>query len=372
MLSNPDWYHIKEIRNIDSPALVIFKDRVQHNIQQMIKMVDGDTNRLMPHIKTYKIAEVIKMQKASGINRFKCATIAEAELLGMSGAGSALLAYQPSEVKLHRLVQLTEAYPDTRFSTLIDNKSSAEMMNSLLKEKALTLDVYIDINNGNNRTGITPDQSLDLYEYCLGLKTVNVKGLHIYDGHIRNPDIGERREVCNKDFADVIALTENLEKKYGIIPEIIAGGSPTFPIHATRPNVICSPGTTLFWDAGYGSRFRDMPFLTSAVLVTRVVSNPAKRTFCLDLGHKAIASENSLDNRVVFLNVNDLKPVGHSEEHLVVESTGNSEINIGDVIYGLPYHICPTTALYSEVPVVEDQHIVDHWEVIARNRKINY
>jgi D-serine deaminase-like pyridoxal phosphate-dependent protein len=372
MVSRPDWYSLKEIMSIDSPALVIFKDRVQHNIQQMIKMVDGDTNRLMPHIKTYKIAEVIKMQMASGINRFKCATIAEAELLGMTGAGYALLAYQPSDVKLKRLVQLINAYPDTGFAALIDNRSSAEMIDSILRKQDLSLDVYIDINNGNNRTGVTPDQALDLYAHCLGLNAVKIQGLHVYDGHIRNADVRERKKACDRDFAEVISLTDKLEKKYGIIPEIIAGGSPTFPIHATRPHVICSTGTTLFWDAGYGTRFRDMPFLTSAVLVTRVVSNPAERIYCLDLGHKAVASENSLENRVVFLNVRGLKPTGHSEEHLVVENTENSEICVGDVIYGLPYHICPTAALYNEVPVVEGQQIIGHWEVIARNRKINY
>jgi D-serine deaminase-like pyridoxal phosphate-dependent protein len=79
-----------------------------------------------------------------------------------------------------------------------------------------------------------------------------------------------------------------------------------------------------------------------------------------------------LDNRIIFLNINGLKPIGQSEEHLVVENTKNLEINIGDVMYGLPYHICPTTALYDEVAVVENQHIVSKWEVIARNRKINY
>ncbi len=372
MVSLPDWYYLKEIADIDSPSLVVFKDRVEQNIQQMIKMVDGHTDRLMPHIKTYKIAEVIKMQIESGINRFKCATIAEAELLGMSGAGNALLAYQPSHVKLPRLIHLINAYPETVFATLVDNKSSAKMIDSSLSEQNLTLDVYIDIDNGNNRTGINPGQALDLYGYCLELKAINIKGLHVYDGHIRNADPEDRKKACDNDFANVVSLANKLEKKYGINPEIIAGGSPTFPVHASRPQVICSPGTTLFWDAGYGSRFRDMPFLPSAVLVTRVVSNPTQGIYCLDLGHKAVASENPLVNRVVFLNITGLKPIGHSEEHLVVENTENHEINIGDVLYGLPYHICPTTALYNEVAVAENQHIIGYWEVIARNRKINF
>ena len=371
MNSSRDWYTLKEIEKIDSPALVIFKDRVSMNIRQMINMV-GDPMRLMPHIKTYKIAEVIKMQMESGINRFKCATVAEAELLGMTGAQNALLAYQPSNVKLKRLIQLKKAYPGTGFSTLIDNKSSADMIDSLLKEQGESIDVYIDLNNGNNRTGIHPEKALDLYTYCIDLRAINIKGLHVYDGHIRNEDPRERKIECDKDFEMVTSLVNALKKKYGISPEIIAGGSPTFPMHAARENVICSPGTTLFWDAGYGSKFKDLPFQTSAVLVTRIVSNPSEGLYCLDLGHKAVASENSLENRVFFLNAKDLNPVGHSEEHLVVKTTKENKLSVGDVIYGLPYHVCPTTALYNEGIVVEDRQIIDHWEVVARNRKINY
>lgn len=372
MASSPEWYNIKDIGDIDTPALLIFKDRVKHNIQQMINMVGRDPNRLMPHIKTYKIAEVIKMQLESGIIRFKCATIAEAELLGMSGAKDALLAYQPSEVKMRRLIQLISAYPETKFSTIIDNKTSADMIDTSLMAQGKTMDVYIDVNNGNNRTGIIPEEALNLYGYCLDLEAINAKGLHVYDGHIRNTDPAERKKACDKDFAVVISLVDNLKKKYGVSPEIIAGGSPTFPIHAARDNVICSPGTTLFWDAGYGSRFQDMTFKTSAVLISRISSNPSEGRYCLDLGHKAVASENALENRVVFLNVDGLKPVGHSEEHLVVNNTSSMKLDVGDVIYGLPYHICPTTALYNEVVVVENQQIIDRWEVLARNRKINY
>ena len=365
------WYQIDEVHQIDSPALVFFRDRIKHNIDQMIEIA-GDPARLMPHIKTYKMSEIVKMQMDSGINMFKCATIAEAELLGLTHTREALLAYQPSEVKTARLIELIKNYPGTRYSTIIDNADSAEMIQAACAANNIVLDVYLDINNGNNRTGIIPDKAFGLFCQCLEHKAINMVGLHVYDGHIRVPDFDERKKICDQDYKPLQDLISSLQEKINFNPKIIAGGSPTFPVHALRKNVICSPGTTLLWDAGYGSRFKDMPFLPAAVLITRVVSNPEKDIFCLDLGHKSIASENPLENRVRFLNNQGLEPVGHSEEHFVIENTKNISLNIGDELYGLPYHICPTTALYNEVLIAENHKIIDHWEVLARKRKINF
>lgn len=366
-----EWYYLEDARLIDSPALIIFKRGVQENIETMIRIA-GSADRLMPHVKTYKLAEVISMQTAAGIRKFKCATLAEAELLGIARASEALLAHQPSEIKINRLADLVRNYPETKFSTLIDNLHTAEMIDGVLRSKGVIMDIYLDINNGNNRTGTVPEKAFDLYAQCLNLKSINMAGLHVYDGHIRHADPEERKKACDHDYKPVAQLFHDLLKRLDVNPRIIAGGSPTFQIHAQRENVICSPGTTLFWDAGYASQFQDLPFRPAAVLVTRVISRPAEGLLCLDLGHKAVASENPISNRVRFLNAEGLEPVSHSEEHLVVKNMHNLPLHPGDVLYGLPYHICPTTALYSEVLVSEGRKIVDRWEVIARNRKINY
>ena len=309
---------------------------------------------------------------AAGIRQFKCATIAEAEMLGMVKASKALLAYQPSEVKIKRLIQLIRNYPDTRYAAIIDNQQNAEMINRFLEEHGIVLDVYIDINNGNNRTGIIPSKALELYRSALDLKAINLRGLHVYDGHIRDHNPNDRKKACDQAYEPVGKLIQILQTEFDLQPEIIAGGSPTFTIHAVRGNVICSPGTTLFWDAGYASTFPDLPFLPAATVITRVVSKPAAGLLCLDLGHKAIASENPIDKRVTFLNIVGLVPTGHSEEHLVVKNTENVPLNTGDLLYGIPYHICPTTALYNEVMIAQGHKIIDHWEVLARARKINY
>jgi len=78
-----NWFEIKNISELDSPALVIFPERVKHNIRLAVDMV-GDVSRLRPHIKTNKSPDVAKLMLNAGITKFKCATIAEAVLIGNS------------------------------------------------------------------------------------------------------------------------------------------------------------------------------------------------------------------------------------------------------------------------------------------------
>ncbi|HYC84022.1 MAG TPA: D-TA family PLP-dependent enzyme, partial [Chryseosolibacter sp.] len=149
---------------------------------------------------------------------------------------------------------------------------------------------------------------------------------------------------------------------------IVAGGTPTFSIHCKRKTVECSPGTFIYWDKGYEQTLTEQQYHFAGLVMARVISKPAPKTICLDLGHKAIASENPLQQRVYFLNGQDLEPVGHSEEHMVFKC--QKEYGIGDVLYGVPHHICPTVALHDQASVVEKQTVTDHWYNISRNRKI--
>lgn len=104
-------------------------------------------------------------------------------------------------------------------------------------------------------------------------------------------------------------------------------------------------------------------------MVTRVISIPDADTICTDLGHKSIAAENPFP-RVYFLNLPGAEPIGQSEEHLMLRVPDTSLFAVGDVLYGVPVHICPTVALYDVAKVVENGRITDTWRIIARGRKI--
>jgi D-serine deaminase-like pyridoxal phosphate-dependent protein len=153
------------------------------------------------------------------------------------------------------------------------------------------------------------------------------------------------------------------------VPRLVAGGTPTFPIHARRGDVESSPGTCVFWDAGYAFKLPDLPFLPAALVLARVISKPGPNRLCLDLGHKSIAAEMP-PPRVQFLNLKDAVPVLHSEEHLVLETPRSNDLNLGDCLYGVPWHICPTVALHAEAVVIENGMSAGRWPVVARDRRL--
>ncbi len=89
------WYRISNPDEVFSPALLIWPDRIDDNIRKMIEIA-GDPGMLRPHVKTHKMPEIVMLQMKRGINKFKCATIAEAEMVSACGAQDVLLAYQPA------------------------------------------------------------------------------------------------------------------------------------------------------------------------------------------------------------------------------------------------------------------------------------
>ncbi len=359
-----NWYYIENIHELDSPALIVFPERIKHNIQLAINMV-GDVKRLRPHVKTHKSADVAQLVMQADINKFKCATIAEAEMLAQCKAKDVLLAYQPSGPKLFRLLALIQKYPSTKFSCLVDNVKTAREQAALFEQNKLQLQVYLDINVGMNRSGIVPGKAVDLYNQCEELKGISIIGLHAYDGHIRNKDFAERKKACDAAYEKVEALNKTLK-----LSTIIAGGSPAFSIHCKRENVECSPGTFIYWDKTYTDYCPEQKFLTAAVLLTRVISKPSPGRICVDLGHKSVASENEITKRVYFLNAEELVPVSQSEEHLVLETSNDQQYEPGDILYGLPFHICPTVALYERVYTIENGKISEEWKTTARDRKL--
>jgi D-serine deaminase-like pyridoxal phosphate-dependent protein len=178
----------------------------------------------------------------------------------------------------------------------------------------------------------------------------------------------QRTVETDRDFAPVLSLQSALGAEGFERPVIVAGGSPSFAVHARHNGRECSPGTCIFWDKGYSDICREQPFEPAAVLITRVVSLPTDTRICLDLGHKAVAAENELGRRVYFPEAPELVPVGQSEEHLVMEAPTGHPYCPGDLLYGIPYHICPTVALYDKLVVVEDGEAIGFWEVAARHR----
>ena len=363
------WYEAEQEGNIPSPALLLYPDRVRQNIRTMIRMA-GTPDRLWPHVKTHKTSEILKLQMEEGIRKFKCATIAEAEMVASCGADQVLLAIQPTGPNIGRMFRLRKKYPATEISAIVDHEEIIRSISSEAEKYGVETRLWLDINCGMDRTGIIPgEEALHLYTLINHLPFLKAGGLHPYDGHIHEAELSVRRKLNHNCYAPVSELIRSI-KSHGLpIPSIIAGGTPTMGIFSEMDKLELSPGTSVLWDQGYGDAYREMEFVPAAALLTRVISRPNKNLITIDLGTKAIASEMP-HPRVRLLGIGEYTVKSHWEEHMVIETPEAGRFKPGDVLYGIPYHICPTVARYETWQVIENHQLKGQWPIIARNRTI--
>lgn len=377
IMAQPEWFEITNIQALDSPSLLIYAERVRHNIARMIER-SGGTERLIPHIKTNKMPAVVEMMLQAGISRFKCATIAEAEMLAMTGANYVVIAHQLVPPKTARLLALKQQYPDVFFASLLDNADTAQQHSDFFTANNTVSDVLLDVNNGMNRSGAPlGEATFVLYKHISGLPHVRLHGLHAYDGHIRSVNFDERKSSVESGFSEVEALCQKITAWQGTPPMVIAGGTPAFSVHSAHLERFRSPGTCVLWDWGYAVILPEQEYEYAALVLTRIISKPHEGLISVDMGHKAVAAENPIERRIRFLNLTHYELLSQSEEHSVLRIS-NAELwerlQVGDALYGVPYHVCPTVNLYDEAYWVEESPegitVTGVKDVLARRRRI--
>jgi D-serine deaminase-like pyridoxal phosphate-dependent protein len=368
--SNP-WYLVANVDQVPSPALLVYPDRAAENIRRMVRFAGG-AERLRPHAKTHKMAEVARLQMAAGIHKFKCSTLAEAEMLAGVGAQDILLAFPQVGPNVDRFARLAVAFPTITWSTVADDLGLLHSLSRAFASAGVRLQVLLDIDNGMHRSGIEPGPAaVELYRQIAKLPGLEPGGLHVYDGHIRDLDLAVRAANIHRAFEPIDELRKQLTDQGCAVPRVVAGGSGSFPVHARRSDLECSPGTGVFWDLNYRSKFPESDFLYAALLLARVISKPGPNRLCVDLGYKAVSPDNPYP-RVEFLNLSAASVLNHSEEHLALETDDADRFAVGDALYGVPYHVCPTVALYQEAVVVKDGVAGERWPIAARARRLTY
>jgi len=364
-----NWFEIHNPQDVTTPALLLYPDRIRSNLQQLVQQA-GDVARLRPHIKTHKLAPIVRLKLELGIHKFKTATLVETQMVAAAGGSDVLLAYQPVGPNLPLLIDLLQRYPQTRVSTLIDDPACAEQLADLAAAAGVSVGVFLDLNVGMNRSGIAPnDRAFDLYQQLTRSAGLEVRGLHAYDGHIRAPEMESRRREWQVVADHVQAFRDRLIAAGYPVPSIVAGGSSTSGLWLEVPTTEVGAGTAALWDYGQLQTCPESPLLPAAVLLARVISRPQDDLICLDLGHKAVAAEMP-QPRVHWFGLAEAQPVLQSEEHLVLRTPHAAQLPPGSLLYGLPYHICPTTALYDEVWHVEQHRATGRWPVTARHRQL--
>ncbi len=354
-----------------SPALLIFMDCVRANLTRMLGYMGGDPNRWRPHLKTTKTPDVWRELILSGVRNFKCATPREAEvllaLLGDMAVNDAdlLAAYPLVGPNLERIAALAADHPATTVSVLSEDSERAERIPE-------HLGVFVDINPQMNRTGI-PMADLAGITAVARAAGPRLRGLHFYDGHVRDPEVDTRRRRCWELYDGLVEILRELERGGLSIGELITSGTAAFLYGLSHPGLQdlahpvhrVSPGTVVFHDAFSDDLLQDVELQPAAVVFTRVVSCPAPGLVTCDAGSKSIAAEAG-DPVAFVLGHPHLVAQKPSEEHLPLRIDDGPAPGRGTELLLVPRHVCPTVNLAETALVIEsgsDPRVV---EIAAR------
>lgn len=365
-------FRLPEAARILTPALLIDRDRVQHNIATTLHLLGGDPNRWRPHVKTAKLGYVMRMLVEEGVRQFKCATGLELSVACQAGAQDVLVAYPLVGANAASVRQIAEQHRSVAVSVLVEDESQ------IAQWSGSSVSVFIDVNPGMNRTGVPDDQADGILRLSNSISAsgLQFRGLHYYDGHLAKYAMAERCKTAHLGYERLMNVVHTLTSPSVEVPEVITAGTPAFPCglsfspFSRAPFVHrVSPGTVVYCDATSLSQLPEYDYLPAAIVMTRVVSHPAPGIITCDAGHKTVSADAGVPTCTV-LGHPELEPLGPSEEHLPMRvAEGAAGPAIGELLYLVPRHVCPTVNNFDDAVIISDRKLIAVESVSARGRE---
>ncbi len=350
--------------------MLLFEDAVDHNIRSVCELAGGAGN-LFTHVKTHKSEAITRKQIAVGIDSFKCATLAELEMVLHTGARRVILAYPQTQAgKIERLLDLVSSHPEAWIATIAGAPRHVQLLGEVAAGREQRLPVMLDLDPGMHRTGVAIGrEAAELYRAIDERPFLQPAGLHAYDGHdvFCRPD--DRAQAAQRHIADLRDFRQDLETAGMPVPLVVAGGAYSFAYYARADGMHGSPGSFVYWDARCQSDMPDMPFRWAALILCQVVDrHPDRGTITTDLGYKSVCSDQPLRERARLLDNDTAELVMHNEEYGVFALRGDLP-DIGDYLLVVPGHIGPTTVRHPGSHVIGAAgNVVGYVKHTARDR----
>ena len=376
MLSKFPWderYRVPDIDNVLTPALVVYPGIIDSNMARTLHLLGGNADRWRAHIKTVKLEYTLRMLVERGCRNLKCATTLELLVACRCGAADVLLAYPVVGANARRVREIADQFPRVHISVLAENEEQVRQW------QGSRIGVFLDINPGMNRTGVEQshgDQVIRLVREVRGAG-LEFRGLHYYDGQYGGLDERERTAAAHAGYDRLLELINEIGQSGVRVPEVITAGTPTFPCSLTYRGFHgggfihrVSPGTALYCDA---TSLTQLPveygYAPAVLVLTRVVSRPRHGIVTCDAGHKSVSADAGVPTCVV-VGHPELTPLNPSEEHLPLASGHElGTPQVGEVLYLLPRHVCPTVNNFDFALLAQNGQITSVEKVSARGRE---
>lgn len=327
---------------VPTPALVVQRDALEHNIAAIGKTLPGP--RLRPHVKAFKATGLARRLADAGHTGFTCATVREVEGLASAGLGEDLLL--ANEVldgqQLDRLAAV-----EARVTLAVDSSMGiAEAARAGIRE------VLIDVDVGLPRCGCIPGDAGRLADEARAAGLA-VRGVMGYEGHLMM--VADRAEQTLRVEQSMLELLSASDSVGGDI--ISAGGTGTYDVNTWATEI--QAGTFLLGDTQYGAL--DLPFEQAVHLECSVISKSPKGWLVVNAGLKSLGMDHGNPSWAHGW------VMSCSDEHTTLVADDPDAFGLDDRVRLAPAHLDPTVARHETLWLMDGDELVESIPVDLRH-----
>jgi D-serine deaminase-like pyridoxal phosphate-dependent protein len=362
---NPGNYVGCDKNELDTPALWVDLDILDHNITKMAQFILSAGVNWRPHTKGIKIPAIAHKLMAAGAIGVTCAKLGEAEVMAAADIHDILIANQVvGKIKVTRLANLCR---QADVIVAVDSLENARQLSDAACQADASIRVVVEINTGMNRCGVQPGGGvLELAQQIAMLSGLRFSGVMGWEGHtvgIEDPE--EKNRSIQQSVASLVESAQRIRSAGLPTPIVSCGGSGSYRITASIPGVTeVQAGGAVLGDVTYvkwGAQTEPGLFILATV-----ISRPVPERAVVDAGRKAMNGEVSMP---VARDIPGLYLMKLNAEHgiLAVENP-KAMLKVGDKLDFIAGYGDNTVCLHDYLFGVRNGRVELVWEVQGRGR----
>jgi D-serine deaminase-like pyridoxal phosphate-dependent protein len=343
---------------------------MENNLSLVQNLANQWQKTLRPHTKTHKSTLLAEKQIRYGAKGITVAKLSEAEVMAEAGIDDIFIANQITHpLKLKKLQKL---HQKIRLIIGIDHKEQIDLLEPFFMNTKKPLEVRIEINCGQHRAGILPDNQLpELAKYIKQRPWIELEGIYTHAGQVYGSNnIKELKETGNKEGDCAEKVFSFLQTNDINIKTVSVGSSPTLP-YSIQNKVVTEvrPGNYIFHDAMQLDINAAEADQCALFILATVTSHPHKNRVIIDAGSKALTTEKTVKGNSYGIPLNLPGKIERlSEEHGVIILEEEIEIKIGMPVLIIPNHACPVVNLFDHYTMIDKNNTMNVLPVSARGK----
>jgi 3-hydroxy-D-aspartate aldolase len=390
---------LSQIRVPTTPVLVIIREVLERNLDLMQARCNAAGVNLRAHGKMHKCSTLAMLQIAKGAAGICAQTIGEAEAFAAAGISNVLLT---SPISLKDAERVAALATRTRIAAVVDDSLLVSSLSSAARASGCDLDLLVDVDLGQHRTGVDPRAALALAKSIAATPGTRFIGVQGYLGHLQHIANVHDRIAANQVALTVLSGVLDKLKAAGLDPRIVTGGGTGTHTSDLASGVFTEiqAGSYALMDAEYGACEAPAgprwPFAPALFLASTVISARHRTHVTVDAGVKALSTDGPVA-QVVAGAPNGSVWRGMGDEHgaiihpLAFETFNASAAGplalqaaidsadvelpalpdapkLGDTIWLQPGHCDPTINLHEAFLVLETDGSFSRWSIDARRK----